>query len=260
MQLLSFAIPSSVALALGALTLWHAALITRGETSIERHINRKERQRLQKKGKVSTARGAGGLAGAEPGMTCVCLASRSSGTPTVTAAGITGRCSWAWTCQGKALGKPFAPEGRWWLMGAWGCWDIRALLGQSRMVSIPAVRCSGLCKVQRTWAPATVWLLSPARWQALAGPAPGEPCLRSLAVAAAQGHGLQALARLCRAEKQQHSSFLFFWWLDLMILGVFSNLNESMILRFCCGLPPLPTGTGSPASCCRPLTGPTGRA
>ncbi|XP_010712912.1 palmitoyltransferase ZDHHC16 isoform X4 [Meleagris gallopavo] len=45
-------VPSSVALALGALTLWHAALITRGETSIERHINKKERQRLQKKGKV----------------------------------------------------------------------------------------------------------------------------------------------------------------------------------------------------------------
>ncbi|XP_075573954.1 palmitoyltransferase ZDHHC16 isoform X5 [Pelecanus crispus] len=43
---------SSVALALGALTVWHAALITRGETSIERHINKKERQRLQKKGKV----------------------------------------------------------------------------------------------------------------------------------------------------------------------------------------------------------------
>ncbi|XP_010138180.1 PREDICTED: probable palmitoyltransferase ZDHHC16 [Buceros rhinoceros silvestris] len=43
---------SSVALALGALTLWHAALITRGETSIERHINKKEKQRLQKKGKV----------------------------------------------------------------------------------------------------------------------------------------------------------------------------------------------------------------
>ncbi|XP_039402658.1 palmitoyltransferase ZDHHC16 isoform X1 [Mauremys reevesii] len=43
---------SSVALALGALTLWHAALITRGETSIERHINKKERQRLQKKGRV----------------------------------------------------------------------------------------------------------------------------------------------------------------------------------------------------------------
>ncbi|CAM4704151.1 unnamed protein product [Lepidochelys kempii] len=43
---------SSVALALGALTLWHAALISRGETSIERHINKKERQRLQKKGRV----------------------------------------------------------------------------------------------------------------------------------------------------------------------------------------------------------------
>ncbi|XP_064924382.1 palmitoyltransferase ZDHHC16 isoform X2 [Columba livia] len=51
-SLLSLAVPSSVALALGALTLWHAALITRGETSIERHINRKERQRLQKKGKA----------------------------------------------------------------------------------------------------------------------------------------------------------------------------------------------------------------
>ncbi|XP_042314741.1 palmitoyltransferase ZDHHC16 isoform X2 [Sceloporus undulatus] len=42
---------SSVALALGALMLWHSVLITRGETSIERHINRKERKRLQK-GKV----------------------------------------------------------------------------------------------------------------------------------------------------------------------------------------------------------------
>uniref|UniRef100_A0A8B9MVJ6 Zinc finger DHHC-type containing 16 n=1 Tax=Accipiter nisus TaxID=211598 RepID=A0A8B9MVJ6_9AVES len=51
-NLLSLAVPSSVALALGALTVWHAALITRGETSIERHINKKERQRLQKKGKV----------------------------------------------------------------------------------------------------------------------------------------------------------------------------------------------------------------
>ncbi|XP_066474973.1 palmitoyltransferase ZDHHC16 isoform X2 [Tiliqua scincoides] len=43
---------SSVALALGALMLWHAALITRGETSIERHINRKEKKRLRLKGKV----------------------------------------------------------------------------------------------------------------------------------------------------------------------------------------------------------------
>lgn len=43
---------SSVAVALGALTLWHAMLITRGETSIERHINKKERKRLQEKGKI----------------------------------------------------------------------------------------------------------------------------------------------------------------------------------------------------------------
>ncbi|XP_040110743.1 palmitoyltransferase ZDHHC16 isoform X5 [Oryx dammah] len=43
---------SSVALALGALTAWHAVLISRGETSIERHINKKERQRLQAKGRV----------------------------------------------------------------------------------------------------------------------------------------------------------------------------------------------------------------
>ncbi|XP_071986981.1 palmitoyltransferase ZDHHC16 isoform X1 [Engystomops pustulosus] len=43
---------SSVAVALGALTLWHAMLITRGETSIERHINKKERKRLQGKGKT----------------------------------------------------------------------------------------------------------------------------------------------------------------------------------------------------------------
>uniref|UniRef100_A0A7N4PIU2 Palmitoyltransferase n=1 Tax=Sarcophilus harrisii TaxID=9305 RepID=A0A7N4PIU2_SARHA len=43
---------SSVALALGALTVWHAVLISRGETSIERHINKKERHRLSLKGKV----------------------------------------------------------------------------------------------------------------------------------------------------------------------------------------------------------------
>ncbi|OWK07748.1 ZDHHC16 [Cervus elaphus hippelaphus] len=43
---------SSVALALGALTVWHAVLISRGETSIERHINKKERQRLQAKGRA----------------------------------------------------------------------------------------------------------------------------------------------------------------------------------------------------------------
>ncbi|XP_069467679.1 palmitoyltransferase ZDHHC16 isoform X2 [Ambystoma mexicanum] len=43
---------SSVAFALGALTLWHVILISRGETSIERHINNKEKKRLQQKGEV----------------------------------------------------------------------------------------------------------------------------------------------------------------------------------------------------------------
>uniref|UniRef100_A0A671YLI6 Palmitoyltransferase n=1 Tax=Sparus aurata TaxID=8175 RepID=A0A671YLI6_SPAAU len=43
---------STVGVALGALTIWHAVLISRGETSIERHINSKERQRLAKRGRV----------------------------------------------------------------------------------------------------------------------------------------------------------------------------------------------------------------
>ncbi|XP_031424773.1 palmitoyltransferase ZDHHC16B isoform X2 [Clupea harengus] len=43
---------SSVALALSALTLWHSILILRGETSVERHINRKEAQRIKQQGKV----------------------------------------------------------------------------------------------------------------------------------------------------------------------------------------------------------------
>ncbi|TSL75281.1 putative palmitoyltransferase ZDHHC16 [Bagarius yarrelli] len=43
---------SSVAVALGGLSLWHAVLITRGETSVERHINRKERKRLETIGQV----------------------------------------------------------------------------------------------------------------------------------------------------------------------------------------------------------------
>lgn len=39
--------------ALAALTMWHARLITNGETSIEAHINKKERLRLGKEGIVS---------------------------------------------------------------------------------------------------------------------------------------------------------------------------------------------------------------
>ena len=45
---------SSVAVALGALTLWHGILISRGETSVERHINRKEIRRLKELGKVTS--------------------------------------------------------------------------------------------------------------------------------------------------------------------------------------------------------------
>lgn len=41
-----------VFLAIGALTMWHARLITRGETSVEAHINKKERERLAKEGKI----------------------------------------------------------------------------------------------------------------------------------------------------------------------------------------------------------------
>ena len=47
-----FMLCSGVAIALGLLTLWHARLICRGETSIEVHINRKERKRLKKKGLI----------------------------------------------------------------------------------------------------------------------------------------------------------------------------------------------------------------
>ncbi|XP_062851267.1 palmitoyltransferase ZDHHC16A isoform X2 [Trichomycterus rosablanca] len=43
---------STVGLALGGLTAWHAVLISHGETSIERHINSKEAKRMAKRGKV----------------------------------------------------------------------------------------------------------------------------------------------------------------------------------------------------------------
>lgn len=50
---LTIIICSTVGVALGALTLWHAVLISRGETSIERHINKKETKRMANRGKVS---------------------------------------------------------------------------------------------------------------------------------------------------------------------------------------------------------------
>ncbi|XP_054454520.1 palmitoyltransferase ZDHHC16B isoform X1 [Anoplopoma fimbria] len=43
---------STVSVALGGLSLWHSILISRGETSVERHINNKETRRLREKGKV----------------------------------------------------------------------------------------------------------------------------------------------------------------------------------------------------------------
>ncbi|KAI4812257.1 hypothetical protein KUCAC02_023659 [Chaenocephalus aceratus] len=43
---------STVAVALGALTCWHAVLISRGETSIERHLNHREKERMEKGGRV----------------------------------------------------------------------------------------------------------------------------------------------------------------------------------------------------------------
>lgn len=43
---------SSVALALGALTVWQAVLINQGETNIERHTNKKEHRWLQAKSTV----------------------------------------------------------------------------------------------------------------------------------------------------------------------------------------------------------------
>lgn len=54
---LTIVIRSTVGVALGALTFWHAVLISRGETSIERHINKKETKRMANRGKVSISNG-----------------------------------------------------------------------------------------------------------------------------------------------------------------------------------------------------------
>jgi hypothetical protein len=44
-------------LLLGGLTAWHAKLISKGETSIEAHINRNETKRLKALGQVGTQTG-----------------------------------------------------------------------------------------------------------------------------------------------------------------------------------------------------------
>ncbi|XP_029962481.1 palmitoyltransferase ZDHHC16A isoform X2 [Salarias fasciatus] len=43
---------STAGLSLGALTIWHAVLISRGETSIEKHTNKSETKRMAQKGRV----------------------------------------------------------------------------------------------------------------------------------------------------------------------------------------------------------------
>lgn len=43
---------SAVVVALGTLCSWHAKLITRGETSVEAHINQSERKRLLLQNKI----------------------------------------------------------------------------------------------------------------------------------------------------------------------------------------------------------------
>ena len=48
-----FILCAGVSVALGLLMMWHARLISRGETSIEAHINTRERKRYKKKGLVS---------------------------------------------------------------------------------------------------------------------------------------------------------------------------------------------------------------
>ncbi|XP_041371007.1 palmitoyltransferase ZDHHC16-like [Gigantopelta aegis] len=47
-----FLLCTGVSVALGLLTLWHCRLISRAETSIEVHINNRERKRLKKKGLI----------------------------------------------------------------------------------------------------------------------------------------------------------------------------------------------------------------
>ena len=51
--LYEFILCSGVTLALGLLTLWHARLISYGETSIELHINNSQRKKYKKKDLVS---------------------------------------------------------------------------------------------------------------------------------------------------------------------------------------------------------------
>ena len=55
--LYQFILCSGVTLALGLLMLWHGRLISRGETSIEMHINSSQRKKYKKKNLVSQISG-----------------------------------------------------------------------------------------------------------------------------------------------------------------------------------------------------------
>ncbi|XP_074687177.1 palmitoyltransferase ZDHHC16 isoform X2 [Strix aluco] len=156
---------------------------------------------------------------------------RSSGTPTVTAAGITGRCFWAWTCQGKVLGKPL--PGKVVAQQHVGVLDLGAVLGQlgQRTASSP---CSApLWALQGTEDPGISCLVAPQ-------PCPGvSPLQRVLA----KELSCQQLRDTCSQP-----------WCGS------AEPRSAGTSAVCCGLTPLPTGTGSPASCCPLLTCPTGQA
>ncbi|XP_075010935.1 palmitoyltransferase ZDHHC16 isoform X7 [Calonectris borealis] len=131
---------------------------------------------------------------------------RSSGTPTVMAAGITGRCSWAWTCQGKAPEKPLpgkvVAQQRVGVLGHWGSpW----VAGAEQDSEHPML-CSALGFARqggpRHLLPCGFSALPVANSGLPSTPLPRESWLRSSAIVAARGHGLTALAWLCRAEKR----------------------------------------------------------
>ncbi|XP_074882301.1 palmitoyltransferase ZDHHC16 isoform X8 [Buteo buteo] len=163
---------------------------------------------------------------------------RSSGTPTVMGAGIIGRCSWVWTCQGKAPGKPLL--GRWWLSSTWRCWDRGSPWAAGAEQDSKHSLLSAALGFARHRGPvhqAALWLLSPAQGQALAYPAPlcQESQQRSTAIMAARGHGLTALAQLCRAEK--HQAFRLLLWPH-------SSPHRHWLTRVLLPSPHLPHGTG----------------
>uniref|UniRef100_UPI00358FAE4C palmitoyltransferase ZDHHC16-like isoform X2 n=1 Tax=Myxine glutinosa TaxID=7769 RepID=UPI00358FAE4C len=79
---------STVASVLGLLTAWHAVLISHGETSVERHINRKERRRLCKEGQATC------FSMVIPAQLMPAVCARFSGIPMIMVLRTTGKCFW----------------------------------------------------------------------------------------------------------------------------------------------------------------------